>query len=127
MNFEKVTFSCSKLLPYRRPQIEEPAKVLFSERCKDCPHDVTGVRPHGLRLEVEVEERAHAPRGQLVVFVGERRECVLEHVGRVRQHQQRQGALVRVRHVRDRAPQSCFLHLRLVHHDSIKQGVAFWK
>lgn len=86
--------------------------MLFGEGREHGPHDLAGVGPHGLRLEVEVEQGAHAPRGQLVVLVGQRRERVLEHVGRVRQHQQRQRPLVRVRHVHDGPPQSRFLHLQ---------------
>ena len=48
----------------------------------------------GYLVEVKVEQVAHPLHGQLIVVVVERRERVLQHVGRVRQENQRQHSLV---------------------------------
>ena len=76
--------------------------LLFIKSSDNSPDDFDRVRIDNLGallLRVEIEKIAYASHSQLVVFVFERREGVLEHVGRVSQIDEREEPLVHLVHV----------------------------
>jgi len=98
---------------------------LLGERGEDGPHELVGALLGALLVEVKVEQVAHPLHGQLIVVVVERRERVLQHVGRVRQENQRQHSLVDALGVVHPPGQHRVLHLldQTRFHDVIRQRV----